>query len=47
MGSFLNSVIYTSLGILYSMILTIFGAYALAHERLERKKLLFFIDSIY
>lgn len=35
MGSFLNSVIYTSLGTLYSMILTIFGAYALAHERLR------------
>ena len=39
MGSFKNSIIYVVLGTVYSLILTIFGAYALAHKELRGKKL--------
>jgi len=35
MGSYWNSIVYATLGTLYSLILTIFGAYALAHKNLR------------
>jgi len=39
-GSFFNSVIYTFVGTLYSLTLTVFGAYALAHKRLRFRSLI-------
>ena len=41
-GSFFNSVKYTLIGTIYSLTLTIFGAYALSHKRLRGRNLITF-----
>jgi ABC-type glycerol-3-phosphate transport system permease component len=43
MGSFKNSIIYVVLGTVYSLILTIFGAYALAHKELRGRNFFSFM----